>query len=67
MASISIGVALMPDHAGTVQDWMQKSDVALYEAKRKGRNCWAMYHDDMKAEQGAGPSRPPGRVKLQSV
>jgi hypothetical protein len=26
-----------------------------------------MYHDDMKAEQGAGPSRPPGRVKLQSV
>jgi diguanylate cyclase (GGDEF)-like protein len=67
MASISIGVALMPDHAGTVQDWMQKSDVALYEAKRKGRNRWAMYHDDMKAEQGTEPIHPAGRVKLQSV
>lgn len=67
-ASISIGVALMPDHAGTVNEWMQKSDVALYDAKRKGRNRWAMYHDDMKAEQDTGrfPS-PGGRVKLQSV
>ena len=67
MASISIGVALMPDHAGTVQDWMQKSDVALYEAKRKGRNRWAMYHDDMKGEQGTEPIHPAGRVKLHSV
>lgn len=67
MASISIGVALMPDHAGTTQEWMQKSDVALYDAKRNGRNRWAMYHDDTNAEQEAGPIRPPGRVKLQSV
>jgi diguanylate cyclase (GGDEF)-like protein len=67
MASISIGVALMPDHAGTIHDWMQKSDLAMYEAKRKGRNRWAMYHDGMKAEQGTEPMHPPGRVKLQSV
>jgi diguanylate cyclase (GGDEF)-like protein len=67
MATISIGVALMPDHAGTVREWMQKSDVALYEAKRNGRNCWAMYHDGMKVEQGAVSARPSGRVKLQPV
>jgi len=67
MASISIGVALMPDHAGTMQEWMQKSDVALYEAKRNGRNQWAMYHADMKSAQGTVPDRPGGRVRLQSV
>jgi diguanylate cyclase (GGDEF)-like protein len=67
MASISIGVALMPDHAGTIREWMQKSDIAMYEAKRKGRNRWAMYDDGIKAEQGAEPIHPPGRVKLQSV
>jgi diguanylate cyclase (GGDEF)-like protein len=67
MASISIGVALMPDHAGTMQEWMQKSDVALYEAKRNGRNQWAMYHADMKSAQGTMPDRPGGRVRLQSV
>jgi diguanylate cyclase (GGDEF)-like protein len=67
LASISIGVALMPDHAGTMQEWMQKSDVALYEAKRNGRNTWAMYHTDMKPAEGTAPHRHGGRVKLQSV
>ncbi|MEX2123629.1 MAG: diguanylate cyclase [Woeseia sp.] len=66
-ASISIGVALMPDHAGTMQEWMHKSDVALYEAKRNGRNQWAMYHDDMKSAAPDEVVRPPGWVKLQSV
>jgi diguanylate cyclase (GGDEF)-like protein len=65
-ASISIGVALMPDHAGTVQEWMQKSDLALYEAKRNGRNGWAMYHEGLKPAHEE-PVRPGGRVKLQSV
>jgi diguanylate cyclase len=67
MASISIGVALMPDHAGTMQEWMRKSDVALYEAKRNGRNQWAMYHPDMKSAEVTEPARPNGPVKLQSV
>lgn len=65
-ASISIGIALMPDHAATVQDWLRKSDVALYAAKRAGRNRWAMYHDGMApAPTTADPS--PGWAKLQSV
>ena len=66
-ASISIGVALMPDHAGTTQEWMLKSDLALYEAKRDGRNRWAMYHDGLQPVQGSEPVRPSGLVKLQSV
>lgn len=66
-ASISIGVALMPNHAGTTQEWMQKSDLALYEAKRNGRNQWAMYQDGMQPAEGTQPARPTGQVKLQSV
>lgn len=65
--SISIGVALIPDHASTTQEWMQKSDLALYEAKRKGRNQWSMYHEGLKPAEGAAPVSPSGRVKLQSV
>ena len=67
-ASISIGVALMPDHASNMQEWMQKSDIALYEAKRNGRNQWAMYHDAIKPADAAEEAvRSPGWVKLQSV
>ena len=56
--SVSIGVALNPLHADTVDDWMRKSDIALYAAKRKGRNQWLMYED------GMGPSRSADSVEL---
>jgi diguanylate cyclase (GGDEF)-like protein len=44
---VSIGVALMPEHATSVKDWVEKSDIALYEAKRRGRNRWMMYEAGM--------------------
>lgn len=56
--SVSIGVALNPLHADTVEDWMRKSDIALYAAKRKGRNQWLMYED------GMGSSRTADSVEL---
>lgn len=66
-ASISIGIALMPEHALNVQDWMKKSDMALYEAKRNGRNQWAMFNDRMEYNAVTEPIRPAGLGKLQSV
>jgi len=66
-ASISIGIALMPEHAGTMQEWMKKSDLALYEAKRNGRNQWAMYNGEMECAATTEPIRGPGLAKLQSV
>lgn len=65
--SISIGVALMPDHADTTQEWLRKSDVALYAAKRGGRNRWAMYTTRLEGAADAVPMPPVTSVKFQSV
>lgn len=64
---VSIGVALMPDHATTERDWMQKSDIALYQAKRSGRNQWAMFEEGMSSAPAGDPVDPILPVKLQSV
>lgn len=50
--SISIGIALVPDHADSVYSWMKKSDDALYSAKRNGRNRWMMYDPSAVADEG---------------
>ncbi|MFI5891663.1 GGDEF domain-containing protein [Actinoplanes sp. NPDC051513] len=41
---LSIGVAVLPDHAGTVIELGAASDAALYEAKEGGRGRTAMAH-----------------------
>lgn len=38
-SSISIGVALSGDQAGTIDDLMRTADEALYQAKKEGKNC----------------------------
>jgi diguanylate cyclase (GGDEF)-like protein len=41
---LSIGIALIPDHAGTAGELITASDAALYEAKAGGRNRTAVAH-----------------------
>ncbi len=43
--TISIGVASIPDHAGSAEGLIQCADQALYEAKRTGRNRVVTFRD----------------------
>jgi diguanylate cyclase (GGDEF)-like protein len=42
-AGASVGIALTPDHADNVGNWIRNSDAALYAAKKRGKNRWVMY------------------------
>jgi diguanylate cyclase (GGDEF)-like protein len=44
--TVSIGVAALPAHARNAEELMEAGDVALYEAKRAGRNTVRMYKVD---------------------
>lgn len=43
----SIGIALAPKDACTSSDLLRFSDIALYQAKNTGRNCWVFYRPEM--------------------
>lgn len=45
----SIGIAIAPQSASTVEEWIRKSDEALYTAKRDGRKCWRLYNESQHA------------------
>ncbi|HEX7348833.1 MAG TPA: EAL domain-containing protein [Rhodanobacteraceae bacterium] len=48
--SPSIGIALYPDHGQTPADLLKCADTAMYQAKERGRNTWAVYHAGMDAQ-----------------
>ena len=41
--TVSIGITLFPDHGTTSDDLIKNADVAMYEAKQLGRNCYRMF------------------------
>ena len=46
LATVSIGVANFPDHASSYELLLKHADVAMYQAKRAGRNTLAFYDGD---------------------
>lgn len=46
----SIGICLFPDDATTVEELMERADIALYRSKKSGRNLYSFYNESMKAE-----------------
>lgn len=46
MKTISGGISIFPDNATTIDEIIKKSDIALYEAKNKGRGEIFLYNDE---------------------
>lgn len=45
--TISLGVALLPEHADDAETLVAHADAAMYQAKRSGKNCWRVYRSDL--------------------
>lgn len=39
---VSIGIAVYPEQGDTTDSLLTKADAAMYESKRRGRNCWSI-------------------------
>jgi len=45
---LSIGVSLFPYHSENYHVLIKYADIAMYHAKRSGKNCYRIYNDEMK-------------------
>ncbi len=45
--TISLGVALFPEHGQTAEAVVSHADTAMYQAKHGGKNCWRLYREDL--------------------
>ena len=48
---VSIGISLYPQHGISLEKLMEHADKALYQAKEKGRGCYAYFSDELTKEQ----------------
>lgn len=46
--SASIGIAVVPEHGRKFLDLVRSADLAMYDAKDKGRNTYSLYSSDLK-------------------
>ena len=45
--SVSIGVALYPEHGTSYVDLFKRADRALYDSKSRGKNCYSIYRSSL--------------------
>ena len=48
--SASVGVVLYPEDGENMEELLRKGDLAMYAAKRAGRNCWCFYERTLLAQ-----------------
>ena len=47
----SLGIAVYPDHAETVEELIAHADLAMYQAKEAGKNAWRTYRPELDASR----------------
>ncbi|QKT03722.1 EAL domain-containing protein [Ectothiorhodospiraceae bacterium 2226] len=47
----SLGIALYPQHAATLEELVAHADAAMYQAKEAGKNAWRVYRPDLDASR----------------
>ena len=45
--SVSVGIAILPDHGKTFEDLYAAADKALYYVKKRGRANWKLYSEEL--------------------
>ena len=48
--SVSVGIALAPQHGRSFAKLYEKADKALYEAKKRGKNNCVIYSKELENE-----------------
>ncbi len=48
--SVTIGIALFPDHGDDPENLLRRADLALYRAKDRGRNAISFFSDDLDVQ-----------------
>jgi diguanylate cyclase (GGDEF)-like protein/PAS domain S-box-containing protein len=49
--SLSIGISLFPENANTAITLQKTADIAMYEAKNKGKNHFVFYHENNEKQR----------------
>ncbi|HZD60922.1 MAG TPA: diguanylate cyclase [Anaerolineae bacterium] len=55
--TISLGIAAIPDHATDKDSLIEAADIAMYQAKRRGKNLTLIYNGDILHGQDRGEDR----------
>jgi len=48
ITTVSMGVSLYPENGNTLEELIKNADIALYEAKKRGKNKIVNFNDDLK-------------------
>lgn len=51
ICSASVGLAIFPQHAKQSDDLIKAADIAMYQAKQLGKDCFVEYCDDLRLQQ----------------
>jgi diguanylate cyclase (GGDEF)-like protein len=49
-STVSIGISMHPDNGGTSEDLFKYADIAMYRAKKQGRNQVCFFEDEMQRQ-----------------